>query len=506
MFEKKYKYSFGRLEITVFITGMVVMILEMVGARVLAPHFGNSIFVWTSIIGIILASLSFGYYYGGRLSDKHPKYNFFGAVILLAGVAVFLTVLFKDFYLEGMQLLGIKWGSVLASIIIFAPASILLGMVSPFAARLKIKELQTSGATVGYLYALSTLGSILGTFLAGFYLISWLGNSLILAILSLVLVIVSILAGRFKNKLALLIIFLLAIIMVFLTVFQQKQINKKYLLAKDTAYNHLRILDGLEEGTNKDVRLMLMGKVVHSAMYLKEEDELASDYTRYYRLDALFKKNINETLMVGGGGYSVPRDFLKRFPSATIDVVEIDPGVTEVARDFFRLEPDSRMNIFHADGRIFLNNNKKKYDVIYMDAFGDYFSIPHQLTTIETAKRIFDSLEDDGVVLINIISALEGEKSKLVQAEYKNYSTIFPQVFLFGVQHIDRASANEEQNIMLVASKSTNKINIDDLRANASIELQEYLDNYYEPNYNFEEIKILTDEFSPVENYVMEYL
>ena len=169
------------LEITVFIVGAVIMIFELVGSRVLGPYFGTSIFVWTSLIGIILGSLSLGYYYGGHLADKKPTINKLACIMFQAGVFIGLMIICKDFLLQFLHtfLPGIRLSSVIASVALFFPASFLLGMVAPYAAKLKLQNLKTAGRTLGNLYAISTTGSIVGTFLCGFYLIPHFGTNVI---------------------------------------------------------------------------------------------------------------------------------------------------------------------------------------------------------------------------------------------------------------------------------------------------------------------------------------
>ena len=183
------------LEIIVFICGAVVMAFEIVGSRMLGPYVGTSIFVWTGIIGVILSCLSLGYYYGGKIADKKPEFKLLAMIILFAGLFIAISTLIKDGLL-GMLLnafSNVKLISLLASFILFSIPSVLLGMVSPFAARLKIKTLTKSGSAVGTLYAISTLGSITGTFLAGFYLIPSFGVTSILYLMALILVLSAIL-------------------------------------------------------------------------------------------------------------------------------------------------------------------------------------------------------------------------------------------------------------------------------------------------------------------------
>ncbi len=173
--------------------GAVVMAYEIIGSRMLGPYVGTSYFVWTAIIGIILFSLSIGYYLGGWLSDRQPKPALLSMIILLAALYILITVFIKDPLLSLMidTIRNLHWISVLSSIVLFTIPSMLLGMVSPFAAKLKMYSVVASGRTVGNLYALSTIGSIVGVFLAGFYLIPSYGISTILIIFSIILMTIS---------------------------------------------------------------------------------------------------------------------------------------------------------------------------------------------------------------------------------------------------------------------------------------------------------------------------
>jgi len=179
------------LEIVVFVSGAVVMAYEIIGSRMLGPYVGTSISVWSAIIGVILMSLSLGYYLGGRLADKKPQYTLLGKIIILAAIFIILSTAIKDILLSNLLIIinNVNVVSLIASMLLFSIPGFLLGMVSPFAARLKINSLKTTGATVGNLYAISTVGSITGTFMAGFYLIPSFAVSHILYILSASLIV-----------------------------------------------------------------------------------------------------------------------------------------------------------------------------------------------------------------------------------------------------------------------------------------------------------------------------
>jgi len=161
-----------RLELIVFVCGAMVMVFELVGSRVVAPYVGTSTFVWTNLIGVILASLSLGYYLGGKMADKNPKIEVLAWIIFSSSILIVFTWLFKDLIMTYSGfIVDNRLRALLSAIILFVPASLFLGMVSPYAFKLKLSSLKHSGETAGTLYALSTLGSIVGTFLAGFYLI-----------------------------------------------------------------------------------------------------------------------------------------------------------------------------------------------------------------------------------------------------------------------------------------------------------------------------------------------
>jgi len=177
------------LELVAFFCGAVVMSFEIVGSRMLGPYVGTSMFAWTSIIGVILLSLSIGYYWGGRIADMRPRADILSLYIFIAGLFLIITVLIKGFILESLthSIDNIHIVSVIASLILFTVPSVLLGMVSPFAVRIKMKSVEKSGSTVGNLYSVSTIGSIVGVFLTGFYLIPNFKISQIIMVLAIII-------------------------------------------------------------------------------------------------------------------------------------------------------------------------------------------------------------------------------------------------------------------------------------------------------------------------------
>lgn len=439
------------LETAVFLCGAIVMIYEIVGSRVVAPHFGTSIYVWTSLIGIILASLSIGYWLGGKLADKSPTFRSLSGIILLGAIFILVTALIKD------PLLGfisrtfhdMILRTLLAAILLFAPASIMLGMVSPYAVRLKIKTLDTSGRIVGNLYAISTVGSIAGTFLAGFVLIPLAGSSNMLYILSICLVLVSVmLYFTFRKAWGVNAIVITAI--AFGSLYMHNATAKSYIEV-DTRYNHVLIFDTEYWITGEPIKVMKVNNEYSSAIY-PDSDELVYEYLQFYRLAEHFIPDFSHALIIGGAGYSYPMYYLQQYPEATIDVVEIDPGLTELAREHFRMKDDPRMRIFHEDGRTYLNNSNEKYDIIFGDAYKSLMAVPFQLASVEAIERKYELLNDDGIVIENIISSLEGPASAFLKAECKTYLEVFPAVYLFACHNPE--DPYMLQSISLVACKS----------------------------------------------------
>lgn len=486
------------LETTVFICGTLVMIYEIIGSRLLSPYIGASTYVWTSLIGVILAALSLGYWLGGKSADRKPDIKILAAVIFMAGGMVSLTILFHDLILASISKLqiGLEIKSIIAAVLLFAPASVLLGFVTPYAVKLKMSSLADSGKTVGSLYAISTVGSICGTFLAGFFLIPFLGSTKTLYLIGATLIGLSILLAPFAVKtsnIAILIIFVFGIGVNEAKFFYLSRAYDFHDI--DTEYSRLQITTATDPKTGKKMRMLAFDPYyIQSGMYL-DSDELALEYSKYYHLIRHFKPDFGHTLIIGGAGYSFPKDYLKKYPEARIDVVEIDPKMTETAKKYFRLEDNPRLNIFHRDGRIFLDQTgPRKYDVVLMDAFGSLFSVPFQLTTIEAVGQIDRVLKDDGIVIFNLGGAIDGKSSGFFQAELKTYRQIFPRVLLFKIK--PENPDEKLQNLIIVALKEKNPVTLESPDAEISVLLSHLYENTPESS-----IDVLTDDLAPVEYY-----
>ncbi len=486
------------LELTVFVCGALVMIYEIIGSRLLSPYLGASTYVWTSLIGVILGALSLGYWLGGKAADSKPELKGLAAVIFFAGGLVSLTILVKDLVLSfvASAALGLEIKSVIAAVLLFAPASILLGFVTPYAVKLKISSLADSGKTVGRLYACSTVGSIFGTFLAGFYLIPLVGSVRTLYLIGASLIGLALILAPFavsKFNIALLVLFVFGIAASELMAYELLISNDLHDI--DTEYSRVRVFNATDPKTGRPIRAMATDPFFTQSAIFFDSDELVLEYAKYYQLAGFFKPDLQNTLLLGGAGYTFPRAFLDKYPNAQMEVAEIDPQMTQIAEKYFRLKPNPRLQIIHEDGRTFLNRAVSgSYDVVFMDAYGSMFSVPFQLTTIEAVEQISRSLKEDGVVIFNIGGAVSGASSRFFRAELATYKQVFPRVCLFKVN--PSYTDDQLQNLIIVAFKSKDSVEL----KSSDPQIAALLSNLYEKEITAD-LPILNDDLAPVEYY-----
>ncbi|GHV55004.1 hypothetical protein FACS1894206_08920 [Deltaproteobacteria bacterium] len=507
------------LEIVSVICGAAVMVLEMAGARVIAPYLGTSIVVWTSLIGVILAAMSIGYWLGGRYADRNPSAKKLSAIILAGALFVLLASLANGRILRALANadLPLHVSAILAATLLFAFPALFMGMVSPYIIQVRLLDYQdkragkNAGSVMGRFFALSTIGAIAGTFLGGYWLVSWLGTRMILYTVAAGLALAAILAySRSRaHRAAAALVFCLS-----LAFGAYAAMNAEASPANgidiDTRYNHLRIQEGTLNGAPMRFLITDPGSV-QSGMLVAEPNTLALDYTRHYALAWHIQPKAKTFLMLGGGGYSVPKYLLSHKPQSTIDVVEIDPGITDAAKKYFALPDNERLRVFHEDARAFLNRKAApasrgdsrpdalaQYDVILGDTFSSSYNIPFHLGTEECAEVIKALLRDDGVFACNIISAVNGEQGQVLRAIHAAFAAVFPQTHLFRVN--PQTSPNAAQNVILIALKTPRPLPLaweEPMRSLLAGEYKTPLAN---------DTPALTDDFAPVERYAMPML
>ena len=497
----------------IFMSGIMVMVLEMVGARLMAPHVGTSIIVWTSLIGVVLAFLALGAWLGGRLADKKLSPRVLAAILAGAGLGVAWTALIHP--LLGKTIMAatpnMYLGAVLGALIYFAPPALLFGMVPPYIVRLSLADLHSSGATVGRLYALSTAGSIVGTFLGGFVLISYFSSTNILFGTAAAAGLLSLLTSAKKNLPG------IAVLLCGLGAsfgsasYDSWQAKQGMLPTLETPYNTIRLFEGIAEGQRR-VRLIQTdpGKI-QSGMYLDDPISLYAEYTRYYALGSALHPQAMRVLMLGGGGYSVPKWLLAGRSgldgaALKLDVLELDPGMTKLARAYFHLPDDPRMRVFHEDARRFLHTNTQQYDLIFVDVFNSYYSVPFQMGTEEAARALCRALAPGGMMIMNIISAYSGESGLLFRSIHAAMAAAFPELHAFAVNKPDQL--NEVQNIMLLALPEK-RPDLAAAFAGGAAHLSQSIQSMLRTRITQaveRDCPALTDNFAPVERYAQALL
>ena len=484
---KKYK-----LEIIVFLGGAIGMGLELIAARVLSPYVGSSNVVWTSIIGIILVSMSLGYWIGGKSADKDANINQLANILLYAALATSTIPLLETCVVKIIAgiIPNLIIAAILCAIIAFSIPSFILAMISPYAVKIKSKEETEIGSLSGKISSLSTIGSIVGTFLMGFVLIPNIGVSNINISVTIILFIMSIIARENKDK-KIIYINIVAICIMMILIVLGKSIfkinNPNIILDTDSQYSRIWVKQIQTEKVT--YRTLQVDRGLES--YIDTETgEMGAKYLRYYDLFEYFNKDAKSTLLIGGAAYTYPIHYLQKYNDKTIDVVEIDDKMTQIAVEQFGLNiNDRRLKTYSQDGRSYLNYSKNKYDTILIDAFKGT-NAPFELTTYEALTNAKSMLNENGVVITNIISALEGDNAKFIQYEYATYKAVFDDVRIFRVADMD---VNDIQNLILVGIKGNLKMD-----SSKSEEYSQYL------NMQISDFKtdktIVTDDFAPIGN------
>lgn len=482
--------------IVVFLSGAIVMVLELVGSRLLAPFFGNSLFVWTSLIGVMLGFMALGGFLGGRLADRRLSTSTLFWILSAAAATIALVAFAEQPLLTKLALQpNMKVAAVLSATLLFALPSTLLGMVSPYCTRLRLHALADSGATVGSLYAISTFGSIVGTFAAGFWLIAHVGSHDLVSWLAAAAAALSLLvAAPFtRRRLA----GALGTAVLVIAAMQSLGTSGSF----DTQYDRYFIGYQTEEETLRPVVTLSRDDYsIESATYTDNGEPYLLDYYDYYDLALASVPEVRRTLLIGGGAFSYPRHQLDLHPRAIADAVEIDPDLVDVARETFALEDDPRINVIVEDGRTFLNASDETYDAILIDAFKSAGSIPYQLATFESMSHCSRLLADDGVLAMNVIASTRGAGSRFLWAEYATLRAIFPNVEVFAV--FDPNDTAGIQNIAIIASKDPST---DLLAALVEVSPELAARRVVPPSSTGSEpTPIITDDFAPVDQYLMD--
>jgi spermidine synthase len=482
------------LYFTAAVTGAAIMIVEILGARMLAPYFGTSHFVWTAQIAVTLVALAVGYYAGGRLVDASPKLERMYVGILIAAAYLCFAVLLVRPVAYGCLRFNLAAGSLLASGFLFFIPLVLLAMVGPFFVRILTGSVASVGGNVGRLTAIGTLGSFLGTVLIGYWLIPALPNSISMYGTAIALMLV--VGGYFlvwsRKRVAPVAVTVIAAAGLgayAVNVDARAQFENATELARENSpFGLLQVLQ--EKHTSR--RYYLNDYLIQNTYDAEAKQSLSMFTYMLHLLAKAYTPELTNVLCIGLGVGIVPTQFAKE--GLAVDVVEINPDVVPLAQKFFDLEP-ARLNITIGDGRYFVNQTKKKYDAIILDAFlGD--SSPSHLMTREAFGEMRRALKPNGTLVINSFGDFGPGRDFLTASIYKSLASVFNSIRIHAVglhgNTLFVASANPELKIVRLPDLST-------VHRNSSNEVAAAFDNLREVTPTSG--RILTDNYNPVEVY-----
>jgi spermidine synthase len=476
------------------------MALEIIGARLLTPYYGDTVYVWGSVIGIFLLSLSIGYFLGGKLADRKPEYSTLSIVLAATGVFAVLVPFLSVPVTSASNVLPRIFAPLFSVTVLFFIPSLLLGMVSPFAIKLKARTLRRIGNVSGNLYAISTMGSVIGTFLATFVLILFLPIKTILLCIGAVSFLVAAMLAKKTSALVLAVIAILILIFaanIGSAVIAQShedgnvsENNSTWIVPAflrspvvvESLYGQISV-----EDTDRETRTLSLNGGLMSEMRIKNEMAVMPGwmYVNCMEIPFAMNRNISDVLALGLGAGHFQRKLYEEY-NVSVDNVDINDKMVEVAEKYFNLTLTSRFRSYIDDARVFLQRTDKKYDYIAVDVVhfdpAQGYKLPFHLSTKEFFQLAKDHLNQHGVIAMNFVSNLN---SAFFNSEYKTISTVFPSVYAFDCP----------STVVIIASTDS-KRSMTDLKASAPFDPA--LLNQYSDIVLRSDAITLTDDYFPL--------
>lgn len=487
------------LYLTEFFSGMSVMAVELGASRLLAPYFSSSQIVWTIIIGTIMIAMALGNIWGGRSADRNPDPDRLYSRLLVAAVWIAAIPVLGKYVILGISAVLVLtistnfliWASFLACMIIFVFPLFLLGTVTPSLVKYTVDNLKNNGKTVGTLGAFNTIGSIIGTFLPTFVTIPAVGTSVTFLIFSgimLALALLYFISSRVQIIRCMICVILFVACSIFGTFFNSFAFWEKSLLYEgESIYNYLQVKDMPD-------RVILSTNVLFGVQsVLMKNDSLTGLYYDYALaapvMSGVMEKENLRILVLGMGTGTYASQCRKYFENTSVEGVEIDQKITDLAHRYFELPDDIPVSTY--DGRAYLQASDEKYDVIMVDAYQD-ITIPFQMSSAEFFSMVKEHLTDDGVMVVNMNMHTD-EKGNINDYLSDTIATVFPDVYTVDVH----GSTNRELFAGTHLSindfeRNVREINNEELREmleKVSAGLKKYNRGQY----------LLTDDQAPVE-------
>ncbi|MEO6845814.1 MAG: fused MFS/spermidine synthase [Chthoniobacterales bacterium] len=483
------------LGMTCFFSGGAILIIELAGNRLLAPVFGNSLYTWTGLISIILLAISTGDYLGGWMVDRNPRFVLIRRVLFAAAGFVFLIPVIIPELAHQAEKWSLLWGPLLASVILFAVPAILLATVTPMAIRLLSRTMadQHIGISAGTIGMLASLGSFSGTLLTGFVLIPMIGVTELYWVVGGLLVALglvhAILLRDGKHDAVFVVSVVFCVGAAVATFFAEKNGIPNAVFQKDDFYHRITVLENMPGRQGE--RTLVLDNTLEGSQTIRDGDVTFS-YQKYWRLSEAFFEHIHRAVFFGAGAFTMPEQLSKRFPEATVDVVEIDPEVINVGRKFFKLNDFPKVVPQAMDARRFLRGEPDgSYDFIFGDAYHGTQYVPAHLLTREFFQLVDRKLAPDGIYAMNFIGAFEGRKSELFLHVLATLRSVFPEIQVYPDYPY---SPEVPQNLIIVASQKSLSY-----RPELSQELNALLHAKMKTLPSTEGIGMLSDNYCPVE-------
>jgi spermidine synthase len=417
----------------VFVASFCTLVIELIAGRILAPWLGVSLYTWTSIIGVCLAGIAAGNYAGGKVADRFPSPLTLGALFLASSASALAILPATDWVID--REVGKGWPLMLriltdTTIVFFLPTA-LLGTISPVVIKLSLADLGRTGSIVGRIYAVSTVGAIAGTFATGFFLIDLMGTRTIVWTIAAVLAAVGAVVARPWRARPVIPAVLVAATLLGYARAEMPSFAPPCL--KESNYYCIQIYEQDVDGI--PVKSLALDHLVHSYVSLSDPTFIGYGYERVYQELTDFHvrgRPSFRTLALGAGGYTFPRYLIAAYPQALVDVVEIDPAVTAVAREHLDVPSDPRLVSYNMDARLWYIEERptERYDIVYGDAFNDV-AIPYHLTTLEFDRLIHRSLKPDGILMANIID--DFDRGEFLRASVNTLRRVFEHVYVFAL-------------------------------------------------------------------------
>ena len=485
-----------------FVSSACIMTLELVAGRIIAPQVGVSLYTWTSVIGVILAGISLGNYIGGRLADRRASARLLGLAFLLGGLLSFGALAVDPLGGWISDSLPIIVQILLLTAGLFLAPAVILGTISPILVKLSVRDVSETGSVVGRIYAAGSLGSIVGTFATGFYLISQFGTRAIVWGVGVILVALGttfLARGRWPWLL------LAGATIIGASGFVHNEGLLQSDCTMETNYFCIKVRDRVIN--DKPVRSLVLDRMVHSYSALDDPTWLIYDYEEMsaelleYRAES---GTPLRTLFVGGGGYTLPRYVEAIYPGSDVHVIEIDPGVSQVARDMLGVEPDAEIVSFNEDARLYLAREpSQRYDLVFGDAFND-FSVPYHLTTREFNESVRNWLEADGLYVINMI---DGPGERFLRAMVHTLKQTFDHVYVAPAPlYVAQEDAPRNTYVVVASDTALDRERVRDLGSGggAGLFCRQLLDeNGADALMAKGPLVTLTDDYAPVDQMLM---